>query len=72
MTPWTFLTIGLVALFGVSVLVGLCVAAILGQIGREASYLLDSESWPRVTRSPRARPAQLGLGSQKLSASRLN
>jgi hypothetical protein len=43
MSVWTLFTIGLVGLLTLSVLVGLSLGAILGQISREISHLLDSE-----------------------------
>lgn len=49
MSLWALLAFGLVGLVTVSVLVGLSLGAILGQISREMSDLLESESWQRVT-----------------------
>ncbi len=43
MSVWALLAFGLVGLVTVSVLVGLSLGAILGQISREISYVLDSE-----------------------------
>lgn len=43
---WTLLAFGLVGMLATSVLVGLAVGAILGQISREITGLLHSEPWP--------------------------
>ncbi len=48
MSLWALLAFGLVGFVTVSVLVGLSLCAILGQISREMSDLLESESWQRV------------------------
>lgn len=48
MSLWELLGLGSAVLLSLSVLVGLGVGAILGQIGRDVSGLLESESWQRL------------------------
>lgn len=45
MSVWGWIGVGLVAVFAISVLVGLAIARILGAIGDEVSRLLDEEPW---------------------------
>jgi hypothetical protein len=62
MPLWAALVLGLVGLFTVSVLVALSVGAILGQISREVTDLLDAEPWQQdatVATGSSNRPAQL-------------
>jgi hypothetical protein len=46
MSLWPLVGIGLAGLAALSLVVGLSVSAILGQISREITDLLDSEPWP--------------------------
>jgi hypothetical protein len=48
MSTWAWVGVGLGALFLISALLSLAVAAILGRIGREASELFESELWTRA------------------------
>jgi hypothetical protein len=45
MTAWGWVTIGAAGAFGLSALVALTVAAILGSISRDVSQLLNAELW---------------------------
>jgi hypothetical protein len=45
MTLWLWVTVGVAAFLAMSVLFGLALAAILGNISREVSELLDSAPW---------------------------
>jgi hypothetical protein len=42
---WTWILTGVATAFGLSLLVGLGVAALLGSIAREASELMNLEPW---------------------------
>lgn len=69
LSAWMFVAVG-IGLLTVSVLVGLSLGAILGQISREISDLLESEPWQPVTSvetgSP-GEPARIG-SPRRLSA----
>jgi hypothetical protein len=45
MTVWGWIAIGAFVLMGVSLLVGLAIARILGTISDEISQLLDEDAW---------------------------
>jgi len=45
MSTWVWIALGGVATLGLSAIVGLTLAAILGTIGREIGELLDTEPW---------------------------
>jgi hypothetical protein len=45
MTLWAWIAVGAAAALGVSLLVGLAIAAVLGTIGREVGELVETESW---------------------------
>jgi hypothetical protein len=45
MTFWAWIAVGVGSFLVLSVLVGLVVGAILGEIGRRASELYESEDW---------------------------
>ncbi len=45
MTVWTWLAVGVGSFLVLSLLLGLAVAAVLGEIGRRVSELHESEGW---------------------------
>jgi hypothetical protein len=67
MSLWTLLAFGLVGFFTVSVLVGLSVAAILGQVSRELSSLLDPEVGQRTATLAMLPSSTPAAGRRKLS-----
>jgi hypothetical protein len=44
LSVWMWIAIGVVSLIGFSLLAGFALARILGTVGREVSYLLESEA----------------------------
>ncbi len=72
MSVWAVLAFGLVGLLTFSVLVGLSLGAILGQISREISDLLESEPWQRVTTVETGSPAEAARIGSRSSRSRLS
>jgi hypothetical protein len=63
MSLWPLVGIGLAGLAALSLVVGLSVSAILGQISREITDLLDSEPWPAestVATIPLLKAARMG------------
>jgi hypothetical protein len=63
MSLWPLLGIGFAGLAALSMLVGLSVSAILGQISSEITELLDSQPWPSestVATTPLRRAARMG------------
>jgi hypothetical protein len=45
MALWAWVLVGLTAALGVSAVVGLMIAAILGSISRDVSRMLEAEPW---------------------------
>lgn len=56
MAIWAWIAIGATALCVISVLVGLAIARILGEITRQASDLLDEQTWASAPLTRAAKP----------------
>jgi hypothetical protein len=66
MGMWTWLAIGVTAFLWVSLLAGVVIAAVLSEIARRASKLLDEEAW--VTAPPtRAKGGSSGDEARRLT-----